>query len=109
MMKRWKAGKRLVPLFVGLMLLLSACGREDLSALRPQGPVAQGQFDLMKLSITIMFSVLVIVFGIAAYVIIKFRRKPGDKGMPKQVEGNHMLEIIWTGIPLILVLILAVA
>ncbi|MGG4554895.1 cytochrome c oxidase subunit II [Paenibacillus sp. FSL W8-0186] len=109
MMKRWKAGKRLVPLFVGLTFLLSACGREDLSALRPQGPVAQGQFDLMKLAITIMLSVLVIVFGIAAYVLIKFRRKPGDKEMPKQVEGNHLLEIIWTGIPLILVLVLAVA
>lgn len=108
-MKPWKAVKRLAPLFVGLSLLLSACGREDLSVLRPQGTVAEGQLGLIKLSITIMVAVMLIVFAIAAYVWIKFRRKPGDDGIPKQVEGNFKLEIIWTAIPLVLVLILAVA
>lgn len=109
MMKPWKAVKRLVPLFAMLALLLSACGREDLSVLRPQGPVAEGQLGLIKLSITIMIVVMLIVFGIAAYVWIKYRRKPGQNDIPKQVEGNHKLEIIWTAIPLVLVLILAVA
>lgn len=64
---------------------------------------------LIKLSITIMVAVMIIVFGIAAYVWIKFRRKPGQTDVPKQVEGNFKLEIIWTAIPLVLVLILAVA
>lgn len=109
MMKPWKAGKRLVPLFAGLPLLLSACGREDLSVLRPQGTVAEGQLGLIKLSVTIMVAVMVIVFAIAAYVWIKYRRRPGQNEVPKQVEGNFKLEIIWTAIPLVLVLILAVA
>ncbi|RUT31619.1 cytochrome c oxidase subunit II [Paenibacillus zeisoli] len=109
MMKRWQAVKRLLPLFAGLVLLLSACGREDLSALRPQGPVAQGQFDLMKLSIAIMIVVLLIVFGIAAYVWVRFRRRPGQTDIPEQVEGNFKLEVLWTVIPLVLVLILGVA
>lgn len=106
MMKPWKAVKRLAPMLAGLALLLSACGREDLSVLRPQGTVAEGQLGLIKLSITIMVVVMLIVFGIAAYVWIKFRRKPGQKEVPKQVEGNFKLEVIWTAIPLVLVLIL---
>jgi len=100
--------KRLLPILAIFSLFLAGCGREDLSVLRPQGPVAQGQYDLIKLSISIMLVVLVIVFAISAYVIIKFRRRPEQTQMPEQVEGNFKLEVIWTVIPLILVLVLAV-
>ncbi|BBI31487.1 cytochrome c oxidase subunit 2 [Cohnella abietis] len=100
--------KRLLPLLTGLVLLLSACGREDLSTLNPQGPVAEKQLDLMKLSIGIMALVVVVVFAICIYVLIRFRRRAGDKTIPKQVEGNHTLEIIWTVIPLVLLVILGV-
>lgn len=107
-MNRWRVWKRLVPLVAGMVLLLSGCGRADLSTLKPQGPVAQEQYDLMKLSITIMAIVVVVVFVICFYVLVRFRRRKGDKTIPKQVEGNHKLEIIWTVIPLILLLILGV-
>lgn len=108
MMKRWQVVKRLLPLLAVFSLLLSGCGREDLSVLKPQGPVAEGQFDLIKLSISIMLVVLIVVFAIATYVLIKFRRKPGQNEVPEQVEGNFKLEIIWTAIPLLLVLVLAI-
>lgn len=107
-MNRWRLTKRLFPLLTALALVLSACGREDLSTLNPQGPVADKQFDLMKLSIGIMALVVVVVFAICIYVLIKFRRRPGDNSIPKQVEGNHKLEIIWTVIPLALLLVLGV-
>lgn len=107
-MNRWPGMKRLLPLLAGLVLLLSACGREDLSTLNPQGPVAEKQFDLMKLSIGIMALVVVVVFIICIYVLIRFRRRQGDKSIPVQVEGNHKLEVIWTVIPLVLLLILGV-
>ncbi|GIQ64570.1 hypothetical protein PACILC2_31380 [Paenibacillus cisolokensis] len=61
MMNRWHAVKRLLPLLAGMALLLSACGRADLSALNPQGPVAEEQFGLMKLAITIMSFVVIVV------------------------------------------------
>jgi cytochrome c oxidase subunit 2 len=107
-MNRWHVLKRLLPLLAGMVLLLSACGRADLSALIPQGPVAEEQFGLMKLSITIMAIVVIVVFAIAFYVIIRYRRRPGDKTIPVQVEGNHKLEVIWTVIPIILLIILGV-
>ena len=40
---------------------------------------------------------------------MRFRQKKGQEDyIPEQVEGNHKLEIIWTVIPIILLLILAV-
>jgi cytochrome c oxidase subunit 2 len=100
--------KRILPLLTGLALLLSGCGRADLSVLNPQGPVAQKQYDLIKISISIMALVVVVVFAICIYVLIRYRRRAGDKTIPKQVEGNHKLEIIWTVVPLLLLLILGV-
>ncbi len=91
-----------------MVLVLAACGRADLSALNPQGPVAEEQFGLMKLTIGIMLIVVVAVFAISLYVIIRFRRRKGDKTIPKQIEGSHKLEIIWTVIPIVLLVILAV-
>jgi cytochrome c oxidase subunit 2 len=105
-MNRWQFAKRLLPLFTAMMLLLTACGREDLSALNPQGPIAQQQYDLMKLSFFIMAGVLIVVFAILFYVLIRYRRRPGQDDIPAQVEGNHTLEIVWTAIPILLLIIL---
>lgn len=108
MMKTWQAVKRLLPMTAMFGLFLAGCGREDLSVLRPQGPAADRSYGLMELSISIMIVVLLIVFTIAAYVLIRFRRRPGQNEIPEQVEGSMKLEILWTVIPLILVVVLAV-
>jgi cytochrome c oxidase subunit 2 len=108
MMKRWQFVRRLAPLMAMMVLVLSACGRSDLSTLNPQGPVAEEQYALMKLAIGIMLIVVVVVFAISLYVIIRFRRRKGDNTIPKQVEGNHKLEVIWTVIPIIMLIILGV-
>jgi cytochrome c oxidase subunit II len=97
---------QLISLFSVLMLILSGCGQPYLSALRPAGEVADTQYDLMKLSVYIMVGVIIVVSLIFVIVLLKFRRK--DDKIPKQVEGSHKLEIIWTVIPIILLLILAV-
>ena len=55
-----------------------------------------------------MLFVMVVVFVLFFYVIIRFRQRKGDTEIPKQVEGNHKLEIIWTVIPILLLMILAI-
>lgn len=60
----------------------------------------------MLLSTAIMVGVIIIVSVIFVLVVVKFRRK--DDKIPKQVEGNHKLEIIWTVIPILLLLVLAI-
>ncbi|WP_121609384.1 cytochrome c oxidase subunit II [Mesobacillus foraminis] len=97
---------RLLPLFA-VMALLAGCGEPFLSALKPAGEVAQMQYDLMLLSTAIMVGVIVVVTIIFIIVVTRFRRK-NDNEIPKQVEGSHKLEMIWTIIPILLLLILAV-
>jgi len=106
-MKSWQTWRQLI-LFALLTLVLSGCGIQELSALRPQGPVAEMQFDLMKLSFSIMIGVFVVVMLIFTYVLIRYRKRPGQEGIPKQVEGSHTLEILWTVIPFLLLIVLAV-
>ncbi|WP_042456067.1 cytochrome c oxidase subunit II [Neobacillus dielmonensis] len=97
---------RLISFLAILTLVLSGCGEPYLSALKPAGEVADTQYDLMKLSTFIMVGVILVVVIIFVTVFFRFRRK--DDTIPKQVEGSHKLEIIWTVIPILLLLILAV-
>ncbi len=103
-MKKW----RIASLIAVLMLILSGCGKPYLSALDPAGEVAKKQYDLMILSTAIMVLVIIVVVILFVLAILKFRRKKGDNSIPKQVEGNHKLEILWTVIPIVLLIILAV-
>jgi cytochrome c oxidase subunit 2 len=92
-----------------MALFLSGCGKPFLSALQPVGEVADMQKSLILLSTAIMTLVVVVVSIIFIYVVVKFRQRKGDKEIiPKQVEGSHKLEITWTVIPILLLLILAV-
>ncbi|WP_096199216.1 cytochrome c oxidase subunit II [Bacillus sp. FJAT-45350] len=106
-MKNWKNAWRFLPLSL-VVLFLAGCGEENLTALDPKGPQAAWLLDNMMLSVYVMTFVSVVVFAIFFIILAKFRRKPGDDTYPKQVEGNHTLEIIWTAIPILLLAILAV-
>lgn len=97
---------RLFSLLAFMALILSGCGKPYLSTLQPAGEVAQSQYELMKLSTIIMVGVIAIVTIIFLVVVFRFKRK--DEQIPKQVEGSHKLEIIWTVIPILLLLVLAV-
>ncbi|RIW27468.1 cytochrome c oxidase subunit II [Bacillus salacetis] len=100
---------RLLSIFTLMALVLSGCGEPFVSALQPAGEVAQMQYDLMILATTIMVLVIIVVAIVYFVAIVRFRRKKGDENkIPKQVEGSHKLEVIWTTVPIILLLILAV-
>ncbi|MBS4211982.1 MULTISPECIES: cytochrome c oxidase subunit II [Neobacillus] len=100
------ANWRLFSLFAIVALVLSGCGKPYLSTLTPAGEVADIQYDLMGLSTIIMVGVIIVVMLVFVIVFFRFRRK--DDRIPKQVEGSHKLEIIWTVIPILLLLVLAV-
>ncbi|MGN7469577.1 cytochrome c oxidase subunit II [Brevibacillus sp. SAFN-007a] len=107
-MKGWQQFWRQLSLFGLLALVLTGCGKDELSALKPSGPVAAMQYDLMKLSSAIMIGVFLVVMLIFTYVLIRYRKRPGQQGIPKQVEGNHALEILWTVIPFLLLIVMAI-
>jgi cytochrome c oxidase subunit 2 len=103
-MKLWNMAGRYALLFAAMALILSGCG----GALDPKGKVAQDQYFLIMLSFLVMLVVMIVVFVLFFYVIVRFRKRKNQTGYPEQVEGNHKLEIIWTLIPFVLIMVLAV-
>lgn len=55
-----------------------------------------------------MLFVFIVVLSIFFYVLVRFRKRKNISYTPKQIEGNSLLEIIWTLIPIILLIILAI-
>jgi cytochrome c oxidase subunit II len=80
------------------------------SALDPAGPVAQAQKDIFIWTLWLSVPVMVGVFGVLIYSLLRFRAKGADdeKAIPHQTHGNTKLEIAWTIVPVILVVLIAV-
>jgi cytochrome c oxidase subunit 2 len=62
-------------------------------------------FDLEFKVIAFLFALIVVLM---VYSIVVFRRKPGDMTDAPHREGNSRLEVTWTVIPLITVLVFSV-
>lgn len=105
-LKKWC----LFSLLAVMSVILSGCGgKEYLSTLKPAGAVGKEQYSFLLFTIIIMSLVVVVVSVLYFYAFVKFRRSKQPKDhMPKQVEGSHFLELLWTAIPIILLLILTV-
>ncbi len=104
-LKKW----RLFSLLAALTVFLAGCGQQELSTLLPAGQVGKDQFKLLMLTSGIMLAVIIVVVLIYVIAIVRFRRsKLGEKHIPEQVEGSHTLELVWTVIPVLLVILLAV-
>src|SRR6476660_9733701 len=95
----------------GLMLFVFAflTGCERLAVLDPKGPQAQTQADVILLSMGIMVFIVVVVFAILIYMLVKYRAsKQPDDYKPPHIEGNIWVEAICVGIPVIIVAFLSV-
>ena len=54
--------------------------------------------------------IFVVVFSLLAYAAIKFRRRKDDDGRePPQVYGSNQVELAWTIIPVLIVVVLFLA
>ncbi|MHA6251413.1 cytochrome c oxidase subunit II [Oceanobacillus sp. CAU 1775] len=107
-MRGWM-GKIKATLLLGFIaILLSACGKENLTALSPKGYGAESSMDIIILTTLVMLGVFVVVMVIYTIVLIRFRHKEGDNEIPEQVEGSKTLETVWTVIPIILVFIMGI-
>lgn len=88
------------------ILLIFGMGQVQLlpKAASAQAVPIDRMFNLEFTAIAFLFS-LIVVFML--YSIVVFRRKKGDMTDARHIEGNTRLEVVWTVIPLIMVLGLA--
>ena len=73
----------------------------------PAATPAHAIFGLSILTLSITFSIFLIVGGLILYALIRFRERPEDDGTePVQLYGSNQVEISWTVIPILIVVVL---
>jgi len=76
----------------------------------PESTPADQIFRLSLFVLSICAVIFVVVFFLIAYPVFKFRRRSDDDGNePPQVYGSNPLELAWTVIPVLIVLVLFLA
>lgn len=74
---------------------------------RPLSQPAQEIKELSLLVVAICAAIFVIVAGLLAYTIVRFRHRAGDEASePPQIYGSNQIELAWTVLPILIVFVL---
>ena len=94
---------------VALVVFAGACNelhpRNTLEPIADTGDIS-AWFYHMLLWVDIV--ILVIVMGVWTFAVLKYRQRAGDTALPPQDFGNAKMELIWTVLPTIIVIAIAV-
>lgn len=105
--RRWSVRSSWFVLVSLLALLTVTPALADWGQPRAITDEAKTMSTLFKIVTSIAIVVFLGVEGAVLYAVVKFRKK-GDS-LPPQTHGNNLLEIVWTTIPIVIVLVLFVA
>src|SRR6201984_1342092 len=73
----------------------------------PVSTPAKSIFGLSMFVLAVTAAIFVVVFTLLSYSVVKFRKRANDDGRePPQVYGSNQVEIAWTVIPVLIVLVL---
>jgi cytochrome c oxidase subunit 2 len=73
----------------------------------PAATPARSAFGLSMLVLSITLAIFLIVAGLLLYALIRFRQRPADsKREPAQIYGSNQIELSWTVIPILIVVML---
>jgi cytochrome c oxidase subunit 2 len=98
----------LVPL--GSVALASPAPLSPTNIFAPVSTPAHWIVELSRLVLIVTATIFVVVFTLLAYAAVTFRRRGGnDAREPAQVYGSTQLEVAWTVIPILIVVVLFLA
>jgi cytochrome c oxidase subunit 2 len=100
----------------GILLAASLCTATPYddhlvpSIFQPHSTPADSIVHLSYFVLAVTGLIFLLVFGLLTYVIVKFRNTPSDdKREPPQVYGSTQIELAWTVIPILIVVVLFLA
>ena len=97
-----------IPLAVVTSLVLAACTPQQQLGWLPTEPGTTNQVDrvigLWVTSWIVLLGVGIITWGLIIWAAVVYRRRKGQTGLPVQLRYNMPIEILYTVVPLILVL-----
>jgi cytochrome c oxidase subunit 2 len=91
-----------------MLLRCAASGAESpTSVFAPAATPAQSIFTLSELVLAVVLGIFLTVGGMLFYALIRYRRRPDDaEREPAQVYGSTQIELAWTVIPILIVVML---
>src|ERR1700731_25751 len=103
-------------LLTGILLAAHLCAAESPgsnpipSIFKPHSTPAESIYHLSIFVLGITLLIFLIVFSLLLYVVLKFRGRAADGGRePAQVYGSTQIELAWTVIPILIVVVLFLA
>src|SRR6201996_8954169 len=76
----------------------------------PVSTPAESIFGLSIFVLLTMAAIFVVVFGLLAYAVVRFRNRRGDdRREPAQIYGSTQVELAWTVVPVLIVVALFLA
>ncbi len=96
---------------VAKLALANASGDPAIpSIFSPASTPADSIYHLSVFVLAICLAIFVVVFSLLVYSVVKFRRRPDDDGRePAQIYGSNQVELAWTVIPILIVVVLFLA
>jgi cytochrome c oxidase subunit 2 len=102
-------------LLAGVLLVAGLCAATPQdnavpSIFDPHSTPAESIRHLSHFVLGITGLIFLVVFSLLAYVVVKFRKRGEDRGRePAQVYGSTQIELAWTIIPILIVVVLFLA
>lgn len=105
-MKLFKNISKVSVLLLLSLFFLTGC---DVPVLQPKGPIARQEYHLILWSFFLMTGVVLAVIIIFTIFIIKYRGNRSDlSNYDPEAHGSFKLETLWTVIPILIVILMAV-
>jgi len=80
------------------------------SIFSPASTPADSIYRLSLFVLAICGAIFLVVFSLLVYSVVKFRQRPSDDGRePPQIYGSNQMELAWTVIPVLIVVVLFLA
>jgi cytochrome c oxidase subunit 2 len=81
--------------------------RSPTSIFDPAGTPAHSAFGLSMLVLSVTLGIFLVVASLLLYAVIRFRQRPTDSERePPQIYGSNQIELSWTVIPILIVVML---
>ena len=96
----------IVSIFISLPVFSNGATDWQLGFQEPASPVMQGVFDLHNFVLIMMTAITVFVLILLIYVSIRFRKKANPT--PSKRTHNALLETLWTAIPVVILIFMAI-
>jgi len=97
------------PVWLGLAVQVNS---NPTTLFAPAGTPAHSIFHLSLLVLGITAAIFLVVGGLLLYAAVRFRHRPGDANAaqePPQIYGSTQIELSWTVIPILIVVMLFLA